>query len=130
VHASLPRCPYSAALFSFVSFVFFVVPPVDYPRTIVELGDFTLPWTCGHNIGFPDCDAGYVTTSLADKDELNREYAISNDNCPVEPDTDPVKPDTDPVDDTDGDEASGTQTYLYAFSMTLAGAIVIVGTML
>lgn len=93
------------------------------------MGGFSFPWTCGHNLGFEACDAAHVATSLADKLELNREFASFNDNCPVEPDTDPIEPDTDNVDDADGNEGSGTAGYRYAFSMSIAGAIVIVGAM-
>ena len=52
-----------------------------YPRATIDAGEFSFPWTCGFNLGFPACDATYTFTSLASDDELDRDFGVAVDEC-------------------------------------------------
>jgi hypothetical protein len=86
---------------------------------------------CGHNFPFEACDAAHIATSLESREELGREYAIANDNCPaVQPDADPVEPDSDPADDTSGDaEDSGSATHGEVLFIAMVSAFGIMGAL-
>jgi hypothetical protein len=52
-----------------------------YPRVTIDAGEFSIPWTCGYDLGFPDCEASYTSASLTDEDELNRDFGVTSDEC-------------------------------------------------
>jgi hypothetical protein len=101
--------------------IVFFTTSLDYPRTTIDFGNFSFPWTCGHNLGFEACEAAHTVTSLEDKVELNREYAYTNDNCSA-------KPDTVPIDvGNDNDDVSSSATFGRVLTMTMVGAIGVIG---
>jgi Copper type II ascorbate-dependent monooxygenase, C-terminal domain len=52
-----------------------------YPRAFITTEEFSFPWTCGYDLGFPQCDASYTGSSLTTEDELEREFGATSDEC-------------------------------------------------
>jgi Copper type II ascorbate-dependent monooxygenase, C-terminal domain len=54
-----------------------------YPRRTFDLGQgFNSSWLCGFDMFFPQCEATYEKRALDSIEELNRQYAVANPQCP------------------------------------------------
>jgi hypothetical protein len=95
-----------------------------YPRSTIQVpisefvedaqGTVDVPWICGLEIGFSDCDAEYMKESLTDLDELNREFGVPTNECIP---TDPIASTDDQNDDLT-DKSAGVSN----FKLLVAGA--------
>jgi hypothetical protein len=86
-----------------------------YPRTKIKVSTFEFPWSCGYDIGFEECDAIHVKTSLSSEEDLDRTFGIKADKCSME---EMEKSDDPPVEEGDA-ESSGSINQLDLFVLAL-----------
>lgn len=90
-----------------------------YPRQTFDLDGFSAAWFCGYDIPINPCQATYEKLALDSKEELNRQYAISNPRCEA------VQP---PLTDGQTSDEGDSGSYTLASSIGLAG-VVVIGTL-
>lgn len=92
-----------------------------YPRVSISFGDFSVPWMCGYDLGFPGCEASYTGSSLASIDELEREFAAVRDECPT--------PDADFTSSTQDGDDSGTLPMPLSLALAVSVGVALVLTL-